>query len=368
MDTLKKQQLSPMDLPTELLRGILLRLPVKSVFRFKCVSKQWLSLLSDSHFAKSHFDLTNNINNKLLYLSRDLSGDYSNAYRVKIAGTSIHHDYRVHLHAICKHESTRIIGSCRGFILLKNDTMLILWNPVTDFYTAVAYPDLDFWNLDFPCSSFFCGGVGYENSTDDYLIVIGSIKAMLKPWWKFFSLRTNSWKEIEGGDRFFPCFPLHRQLGLVYNEAIHWLAIHTGSDDEHSFVIVAFDIATKTLSMFPLPYPQDTRNCELSLMGGGGCFGMWIMNNTAPEIWVMKEYKVESSWTKLNIVLPLYRGVIPLCFADSGDEVVCRRGNNRELMKLSNNQAWGRCVLNPCDNDPILVMFTESLLSLPSSK
>jgi len=45
-------------LPHELIIEILLRLPVKSLIRFKCVSKSWFCLISDPHFANSHFQLT----------------------------------------------------------------------------------------------------------------------------------------------------------------------------------------------------------------------------------------------------------------------------------------------------------------------
>lgn len=44
-------------LPIELIGLILLRLPVRYVIRFKCVCKSWLSLISDSKFCISHFDL-----------------------------------------------------------------------------------------------------------------------------------------------------------------------------------------------------------------------------------------------------------------------------------------------------------------------
>lgn len=43
------------DLPESVLVEILYRLPVKSVFKFKSVSKYWLSLISDPVFARSYF-------------------------------------------------------------------------------------------------------------------------------------------------------------------------------------------------------------------------------------------------------------------------------------------------------------------------
>ncbi|MED6207225.1 hypothetical protein PIB30_033819 [Stylosanthes scabra] len=367
----KQQLLEPIDnLTPELLQEIFLRLPVKSLIQLKCVSKQWHSLISDSNFAKFHYDATiaNNNNSKLMYLS----GDCSKAYCVKIGASSIHHDYAVRLQATYKHDKLRIIGSSRGFILLQNDVpepVLALWNPAMGSHRTVPYPD-NFWNVNFYCPDHFCGGVVYEKFNDDYLVVLGSVKAnehqKLRPQWKFFSVRTNSWKEIEGGDRFVPSYPLHRQQGLLYNEAIHWLAIDIGSGKckARSLVIVAFDTVTKTLSMIPLPYPQHTHEWKLSLLGGRGYFGIFMMNKIIPEIWVMKEYKVESSWTKLNIVLPCMN-FNPLCFTES-DEVVGRK-DKKQIVKFRGKRVFGKCGLISCDKDPIVVMFTESLLSLPVS-
>ncbi|GAB4842847.1 hypothetical protein Ancab_012825 [Ancistrocladus abbreviatus] len=42
------------DMPDWVLHEIFLRLPVKSLFRFKCVSKHWHSLISDPSFARSY--------------------------------------------------------------------------------------------------------------------------------------------------------------------------------------------------------------------------------------------------------------------------------------------------------------------------
>ncbi|MED6154289.1 hypothetical protein PIB30_110850, partial [Stylosanthes scabra] len=175
-------------------------------------------------------------------------------------------------------------------------------------HTIVSYPD-NFWNVDFYWTSCFRGGVVYDKFNDDYLVVMGSIRVnghvirgKPKSQWKLFSIRTNSWKDIEGGDYFIPS-PIHQcQLGLLYNEAIHWL------------------------------------ESKLSLLGGGGCFGICMMNNKFPEIWVMREYKVESSWTKLNIMFPC-RNLFPLCCTKS-DEVVGKLDGINHLIKFRANEYW----------------------------
>ncbi|XP_015961707.1 F-box/kelch-repeat protein At3g06240-like [Arachis duranensis] len=361
-----------MTLPPELLEIIFLRLPVRSLIQFKCVCKQWRSLISDPYFAKLHYDVaiapTHNNNTKLLYLS----SDFSRACCVKTE-PSIHHDYPFKLQETYKNHSLRIIGSCRGFVLLRNykpKPVLILWNPATGSHVRVPYPN-NSSNSEFPCPDFFCHGVVYEKSNDDYLVIMGSVRPLKrKPEWKFFSVRSNSWKEIEGGDCFTPNISMGHQLGLLYNEAIHWLAVYNGSDYPRGIVIVAFDIATKTLSMIPLPYPQDPSQWELSLVGGAGFFGICMLNEFWPYIFVMKEYKVESSWILIDMLLPSDNTMIPLCFTQSGDVVWMNR-INKDLIKFgklgSNEEELQEFKLDFCDKDTVLVMFNESLLSLPSS-
>lgn len=53
-------------IPEEILFEILLRLPVKSLCRFRCVSKHWCSIISDPDFADAHFTCSKLLIPKLL--------------------------------------------------------------------------------------------------------------------------------------------------------------------------------------------------------------------------------------------------------------------------------------------------------------
>jgi hypothetical protein len=60
-------------LPSELIVEILLRLPVKSLIRFKSICKPWFSLISQHNFANSHFQITAATHTrKILTISRTL--------------------------------------------------------------------------------------------------------------------------------------------------------------------------------------------------------------------------------------------------------------------------------------------------------
>ncbi|XP_057746171.1 F-box/kelch-repeat protein At3g23880-like [Arachis stenosperma] len=341
-----------MVLPLELVEKILVWLPVKSLIRFRCVSKQWLSLISDSRFAILHYDTADaaptNKNTRLLYLSSEVP-----EARCVDLEASIHGDYALQLPLSCRHFCLSILGSCRGFILLRihvHGAPLLLWNPVTGSHRSVPYPVAD---PDVPC----WGGLGYDESCDDYLVVVGwgGIGHKWKPQWEYFSVRTNFWKEIECGH--LPPHLVTVDCALFCNGVLYWLAV---KDMEVNFVIVAFDLAGKHLSMVSFPTSGGSRRL-LKLFAG--CLGISYLNFTEDqktEIWVMKEL----SWTRLNVVLPYAHVIHPLCFTKG--ELVGTKNN--ELVKVSDKGVSVKSLRISCrdrDNDSKMVMFTESLLSLP---
>ncbi|MED6209942.1 hypothetical protein PIB30_059465 [Stylosanthes scabra] len=240
-----KQQAKGEALPLELVEKILLFLPVKSLIRFRCVSKQWLSLISDSRFAKLHYDSADaaptNKNTRVLYLSSEVP----EACYVDVEA-SIRCDHAIQLPLSCRHRRINIVGSCRGFILFQffvNGFKFLLWNPVTGSHKAVPYPTDD---PNVPWTGFHQAdhiweGFGYDESTDDYFIIVGWVEGFYcTPHWLYFSVRTNSWKEIECGDH--PQSAISDYPQLFCNGAIHWLAVTLRY---FKLLIVAFDLAGK---------------------------------------------------------------------------------------------------------------------------
>jgi F-box interacting protein len=349
-----------MHMPHELMIQILLRLPVKSLISFKCVCKSWFSLISDPHFANSHFQITAATQtSKIVLISNpDLETrtiDYE-AYDSASLNLSFVDPQ--------SHSDLEIKGSCRGFIFFHCSSTFYLWNPSTGLHKQIPLSPND--------SRYVCYlyGFGYDQLRDDYLVVSiyydSSVVDRNYSRLEFFSLRDNMWKELEGTH--FPYLNANEYnpgAGFLFNGAIHWLAF---SCDLLYDVIVAFDLIEKKLLDIHLPddfiFDHDPNYYDLWVFGE--FLSLWAMDEATVEIWVMKEYKVHSSWTK-TLVLPIdgipTQYFYPLCCTKCGDIIGTDGGNglakydeNGELLDVHSY------FNNPCGSRA--AMYTESLLSL----
>jgi F-box interacting protein len=208
-------------------------------------------------------------------------------------------------------------------------------------------------------------GFGYDHSRDDYLLVLLSINPVLddniSSNLDFFSLRDNAWKQIRGLPYWSP-YRNYPKEGFLFNGAIHWFVSRRGS---LGMVIIAFDLTERKLLEIPFPYGFRHYSKDICLWVFGEFLGLCAMRDGIVEIWVMKEYKVQSSWTK-TFVFPI-DGIpyfSPIYSTKNGDIIGTIRGTG--LVKYNSK---GQLLENRsyCD-DPRgsqVVMYTESLLSLP---
>ncbi|XP_050211946.1 F-box protein CPR1-like [Mercurialis annua] len=252
------------DVPIDVICSILSYLPVKSVLRFKCVSKSWCSLINDSHFKKSHIPQSHD----QVFIFRS-SDKYYSFYAglfidVIVSGASKPMESlftRIPNPHICS--GTKLLAACDGLLLVRNcdDDHLTLLNPLTR-----EHRNLQDVRYDFPssgCSSFY--DLGYDSSTDDYKVFLRQSFALsekppreIRGEINILSVKTNCWRMV----KYFDGYDGKNAVNL--NGSLNWALMHYCSPEEDEFStakIVSFSLANETITEMKLPcyYSQGRR-------------------------------------------------------------------------------------------------------------
>ncbi|XP_071731222.1 F-box/kelch-repeat protein At3g06240-like [Rutidosis leptorrhynchoides] len=296
-------------LPPDLIEAILHFLPVKSLGRFKSVSKRWYSLISSQEFIKTHIRnlIKNYPNPNPTHLILDHLDGYSTStstYSVDIKQLNAQPTPATLIakRLIFQEPLFEILGSCNG-LLLANDKYhnLYLVNPLTR--KSLIVPDFDpsmdnSWNM-YPTDET-TNKFGYDSSTDDYKVISIPYNGVpdSDPDTKFarmYSLRNNSWHML-------PIFSYERDIygpGVLLNNNLHWFV-----DSRHSTTttIAAFNLASEEFHEIEFP-DSVNRAITSKLCALGGKLVVIVRRGEFDyESWVMKEYGVLNSWTKLCVI------------------------------------------------------------------
>ncbi|XP_057744166.1 F-box protein CPR1-like isoform X1 [Arachis stenosperma] len=369
----KKQKSIDDILPHDLIHRILLRVPAKHLARLRCVSKLWYSLISDPQFAKLHFhhspaatnatifiDHINRTVAYFVYLEALFSDDIDTS-PVKVVPPPFKK----------KKPPTdfEFLGSCRGFVLLHRDPhFLVVWNPLTGYSKRISYSRIAsrcvYKDIRLPCK-FYLYGFGYDASQDDYVVVVAWQDKDYHYHLDYLSLRTNSWINLDAAfSKPSGVFDIN-SCGLFLNGAIHWLP---HSPKTFRDAILIFDLKERTFSRISGPeQPVMSAFSYSNLALLGGCLALYYRNDFSHKthIWVMKEYKVHSSWTLYEIPCKVYQ---LFCLSSNGDIIV--RGYDKVEIGYFIYNVRGDLLTHFKDlyypfriTDPV---YTESLLPFPS--
>ncbi|XP_057447289.1 F-box protein CPR1-like [Lotus japonicus] len=328
----RRTEIPTITLPHDLIVQILLRLPVRSLIRFKSVCKSWLSLVSDPQFGESHFDLAASPTHRCL-----TEGYACDIKSIDVDAPSLHNDSAV-VNLEYPRASPRLpwnpvefLGSCRGFILVAYQCgEAFLWNPSTGVHKKFEVIEELYYNVH---------GFGYDSSRDDYLVVhleLIDLEHYLKDDQRaivdhptrisIFSSKKNAWScpEVASDVQYVELDSdrVECLAGCLLNEALHWLVI---SYETKLHVIIVFDLVERSLSEISLPQvlAGELEHKEYCLRVMRECLCLCYPGSmtSMAEIWMMKTYEVQSSWTKLfafsTCNIP-YNVFYPICFTKHG--------------------------------------------------
>ncbi|KAJ0249666.1 F-box domain-containing protein [Hirschfeldia incana] len=356
-----KEEISPAssELPPEIIREILLRLPAKSIGRFRCVAKLFCSLSSDPGFAKSHLDLT--VHRKLIvsaynlyaldfdgigegvtdlvavelnYPLKEVPSKYDEIIqriireRGVLGCRSVVSDEMMKLNTeLYRRNWVQFIGYSNGLVCMSPaDNVFFLYNPTTR--DSKRLPDLA------RVEAHETHGFGFDDLTNDYKVVKLVADTHRVVGASVYSLKTNSWRRIcdLNYKRDFEGFV----AGMNVNGAVHWVFTR---QEANKRVVLAFDVKTEEFREMPLPGEAEdvSRNFLVNDLSGRLCV-VDICFQEHDDIWVMNEYGVASSWSRIRIRL-LFTCLRPLCSTKNNDEVLMEDDDDIVLYNFKTD-AW----------------------------
>ncbi|XP_050245421.1 F-box/kelch-repeat protein At3g23880-like isoform X1 [Quercus robur] len=317
-------------LPDDLVYDILTRLPVKSLIRFRCVSRSWYCTITDSDFITKHLDranlLSNSHNGYLLCNPSIRNGQYSSCdYLCTFVCNTDRTLTEISRFEFPSNDERFLVGFSNGIICLANydeefSHILYLWNPsIRKFKKLLAPPT----SLIEPFHESAAFGFGYHSQNNDYKILrLRSLYIWIDRGVKvrpaeaeIYTLSTDSWRRVVISVESF-CGTgsnesvdfIESSLCLFFNRALHSIASSWG----HRFIL-SFDVNDERFRKILLPpnyldgVAVDAEN--LAVFKGSLAlivFGEDVAENSnVCHIWVMKKYGVVESWTKRSVPMAM---------------------------------------------------------------
>ncbi|XP_019200063.1 PREDICTED: F-box/kelch-repeat protein At3g23880-like [Ipomoea nil] len=305
-----KRHMPQQNLNQDIITEILKRLPVKSLLQFRCVSKVWRALVSSPEFVKLHLNFHSKKDIKVMTYSSVNRISYMSLFSITENKQSSFRKFNTFDRSVLIPEGGfEFLGSCNGlFCFRAKPYQIMIWNPSLNG-NIKTIPDI--WRSGY--ISIF--GFGYDMHNQDYKVVYayyaennGDENVIL-----VYSFKRGSWKRSDRG--FSSGFVYPRIAVFVSAKAIA-LSIH-----EHGAAICIGESRGLVFAGFHHKHQM--------------------------EVWLMNEFGVQESWTKLVCIsnLPIHHPLL-------------RGSENTAYMALCNAKL---AIVHVSENGDILMMVGHQL-------
>ncbi|OVA15186.1 F-box domain [Macleaya cordata] len=335
-------------LPNEILFNIFLRLPVKSILRFRCVCKSWFQFLTDPYFVKTHVNYHYVENNNLHIMVEHHDLIYSIDYK-DLTSSSDHAVEMMDYPMKSANHGIQILGSCNGLVCIQSyDNSICLWNPSTKEFKKLPVP------------------IMFEDHGGN------DERACARALRTYLTRNGAGWATITYGFGYDSNIEDYRkQPGVLVNGALHWKAIRVvESEDDDLEVIVSFVIVNNRFKDVPQPENLYSKlGKEVGVLGGCLCL-LDKIDMARVDVWVMGDYGVRESWTKLFSIsdktITQSRSVRLIQSYKNYDEILLEKDNKALVLYYPKQERARvlkiRSILKRFQTES----FVESLVSLKS--
>ncbi|CAK8574254.1 unnamed protein product [Lathyrus sativus] len=281
-------------LPFDLVTEILCRLPVKHLVPLRCVSKSWNSLISaDSKFAKKHLRLSTSSHDRhhLILTPTHSSPEFpvlcfpiSSIFSSTFTTTVKQFSYSIR-EILIKGAYANRASTCDGMLCFKIDaSSALLCNP--SIRKLKILPP-----LNLPKQLFTLYTLVYDRFTNNYKIIVIYSTLGRKYEVNVHTVGTDYWRKIQD----FPN-PLFAPVpGIFVSDSVYWLVYDGGADVTP--LIVSLDLEKESYQNLSLPFKHAHFTTSLGTLRG--CLSLLSQRDKFYDVWIMKEYGNEKSWTKL---------------------------------------------------------------------
>ncbi|XVF46361.1 hypothetical protein PTKIN_Ptkin03bG0020900 [Pterospermum kingtungense] len=249
--------------PSDILIEILMKLPVKSIIRFKCVAKTWCHLFQNPSSISRHFNISKK-NKHLVVCHRD--GDNDNfVIRLFVDQALVsYHDLHLPFHFASIDFLEFRVDNGLFCLLDPLNSVLALWNPATREIKICHECNK---NIRSKFYTLFLGTIGFglDPLSNDYKVVYirkyhESGKDIQEPaHYSIYSMSSDSWREFKDEDvEFLRDYEVcGSSNNACVNGVYYW---HTckfiNSSCDYFFKVLAFNFSTEVFQLIDSPFSK----------------------------------------------------------------------------------------------------------------